>query len=166
MYIELNGGIRIVAGELTLKEPLSFTLDKFTFAIPTDRLYHPDGLWVQERDGRLRVGVTDYYQQQSGDVAFAEMVGPGTAVAAGERLGSIETIKVDNELASPVTGTVVEVNDKLTFEAEVINQDPYGAGWLVVLEPAAWAQESGALLSPEAYLAFNREQAEKEAGRS
>lgn len=144
---------------------LSFTVDKFTFTIPTDRLYHPDGLWVQERDGRLLVGVTDFFQQNSGDVAFAEVVEPGMAVRAGERLADIETIKVDNELASPVSGTVVEVNDKLTLEAEVINQSPYGDGWLAVIAPSAWDVERAGLLSPEAYLDINREQARREAGK-
>ena len=148
-----------------MTEPLSFTVDKFTFTIPTDRLYHPDGLWVQERDGRLLVGVTDFFQQNSGDVAFAEVAEPGTAVAIGERLANIETIKVDNELASPVSGTVVEVNDKLTFEAEVINQSPYGDGWLAVIAPSAWDVERAGLLSPEEYLEINREQARREAGK-
>lgn len=144
---------------------LSFTVDKFTFTIPTDRLYHPDGLWVQERDGQLLVGVTDFFQQNSGDVAFAEVVEPGMAVRAGERLADIETIKVDNEVLSPVTGTVVEVNDKLTFEAEVINQSPYQDGWLALIAPSAWGVERAGLLSPEVYLDINREQARREAGK-
>ena len=103
---------------------LTFSVDKFTFTVPTDRQYHPDGLWVQARDGRLAIGLTDYRQQNSGDVAFVEMAEPGTVVAAGERLGNVETIKVDIELASPVSGTVIEVNEKLELEAEIINQDP------------------------------------------
>lgn len=147
------------------KEPLSFTLDKFTFTILSDRLYHPDGLWVMESGDRLFVGVTDYFQQQAGDVAFAEPVEPGSVVAAGDRLADIETIKVDSEVVSPVSGTVVEVNEKLTFEAEIINHDPYGEGWLVAILPSAWAMEQENLLAPEVYYILNRQQAEKEAGK-
>ncbi len=148
-----------------MSERLQFTVDKFSFTIPTDRLYHPDGLWVQERDGRLLVGVTDFFQQNSGDVAFAEVAKPGTAVAIGERLANIETIKVDVELPAPVSGTVVEVNEKLELEAEIINQDPYDAGWLVVIAPAAWAAEQATLMSPQAYYEHSHTQALEEIGK-
>lgn len=148
-----------------MSEILQFTVDKFNFTIPTDRFYHPDGLWVQERDGRLLVGVTDYFQQNSGDVAFAEVAEPGTAVAIGERLANIETIKVDVELPAPVSGAVAEVNEKLELEAEIINQDPYDAGWLVVIEPTAWAAEQAALLSPQAYYEHSHTQALEETGK-
>jgi len=85
-------------------------------------------------------------------------------VAAGERLGNVETIKVDIELASPVSGTVIKVNEKLELEAEIINQDPYGEGWLVVIEPAAG--EGATLLSPEAYYEHSHAQALEEIGKS
>ena len=148
-----------------MSDSLAFTVDKFTFTIPTDRLYHPDGLWVLERDGRLVVGVTDFFQQNSGDVAFAEVAGPGTAVAIGERLANIETIKVDVELLAPVSGTVAEVNPALELEAERINQDPYGEGWLVAIEPSAWTVERAALMSPEAYYEHSHAQALEEIGK-
>ena len=148
-----------------MSDLLSFTVDKFTFTIPTDRLYHPNGIWIQERDGRLVVGVTDFFQQNSGDVAFAEVAEPGTAVAIGERLANIETIKVDVELPAPVSGVVVEVNEKMELEAEIINQDPYDAGWLVVIEPAAWAVEQAALMSPQAYYEHSHTQALEEIGK-
>jgi glycine cleavage system H protein len=144
---------------------LQFTVDKFTFTVPADRLYHPDGLWVREDEGRLRVGVTDYFQQNNGDVAFAEMVEAGTAVAAGERLGNIETIKVNIELPAPASGAVVAVNASLALEAEIINQDPYADGWLVVLEPSAWAGERAALMSPQAYYDHSRARALEETGK-
>jgi glycine cleavage system H protein len=148
-----------------MSETLQFTVDKFTFLIPTDRLYHPSGLWLREKDGQIVVGVTDYFQQQSGDVAFAELLENGTDVAAGERLGDIETIKVDNEIPAPVSGTIREVNDKLQLEAELINQDCYGAGWLVVIEPSDWASEREALLSPQAYMDLSYAQALEEMGK-
>jgi glycine cleavage system H protein len=148
-----------------MSETLQFTVDKFSFTIPTDRLYHPDGLWVQERDGRLWVGVTDYFQQNSGDVAFAEVAEVGKTVAGGERLATIETIKVDVELPAPVSGIVAEVNEKLELEAEIINQDPYDGGWLAVLEPTNWAAEQAALLSPQAYYEHSHTQALEEIGK-
>ncbi len=148
-----------------MSELLEFTVDKFTFTIPSDRLYDPIGLWVLERDGRLVIGVTDYFQQSSGDVAFAEIAAAGSTVVLGERLGNIETIKVDAELPSPVSGTVVEVNERLDLEAEIINQSPYGEGWLMVIEPAAWNMERAALMSPQAYFEYSRTQALEEIGK-
>lgn len=145
---------------------LEFTVDKFTFAVPTDRLYHPDGLWVHERDGRLRVGLTDYFQGRAGDVAFVELVEAGAALARGERLGGVETVKSEAELAAPVSGTVAAVNDRLELAAELINQDPYGEGWLVVIEPVDWPAEQSALLSAEAYYELSQTQALEEIGRS
>ena len=148
-----------------MSELLEFTVDKFTFTIPTDRLYHPEGLWVLERDGHLVLGVTDFFQQNSGDVAFAEMAEAGSTVTVGACLGNIETIKVDVELPAPVSGTVVEVNERLELEAEIINQAPYGEGWLVVIEPAAWDVERAALMSPQAYFEHSRAQALEETGK-
>lgn len=142
-----------------MSEVLEFTVDKFSFKIPTGRLYHPEGLWVQEKDDHLLVGVTDFFQQNSGDVAFAEMVEAGTALAAGEPLGNIETIKVDIELSSPVSGMLIKINEKLELEAEIINQDPYGEGWLAIVEPTAWTVEQAALMSPQAYYEHSHAQA-------
>jgi glycine cleavage system H protein len=153
------------AGAKAMPPALEFTVDKFTFSVPTDRLYHPDGLWVQERDGQWVIGVTDFFQQNSGDVAFAEMAEVGTTLAAGERLGNIETIKVDVELSSPVSGVVIAVNEKLELEAEIINQDPYGDGWLVVIEPAAQDAERAALMTPQAYYDHSHGRALEETGK-
>jgi len=144
---------------------LEFTVDKFAFRIATDRVYTSAGLWVLDESGRLRVGLSDYRQQNSGDMAFAEVVAPGTVVSVGEPLGHIETIKVDVELTSPVSGRVVEVNERLELEAELINQDPYGEGWLAVIEPAAWEAEADALISPTAYFEHSHAQALEEIGK-
>jgi glycine cleavage system H protein len=103
-------------------------------------------------------------QQRSGDVAFAEVVEVGTAVAAGDELATIETIKVDIELPAPFSGVVVEVNETLEMEAEIINQDPYGDGWLAVIEASDWPADGVKLLSPEAYFELMKREALEEAG--
>ena len=120
---------------------------------------------MQERDGRLRVGVTDYFQQNSGDVAFAEVVEPGTIVAIGERLATIETIKVDVELPAPVSGTVVEVNEKLELEAEIINQDSVWR-WLATADRAnVLGDRTSGANEPEAYYEQSHTQALEEIGK-
>lgn len=146
-----------------MPEYLETTVDKFTFKVGTDRLYTAEGVWAQEHDGRVRLGLTDYIQQRSGDVAFAEVRPLGTQLAVDEEIGSIETVKVTISLGTPVAGTVVEINPLLETAPETINADPYGAGWLVVLAPADWAADQARLLDPATYFAMMKGQAEKEA---
>jgi glycine cleavage system H protein len=148
-----------------MTEFLETMVDKFTFKVAQDRLYSDDGMWVKPEGGnRVLVGVTDFYQQRNGDVAFAEIKPVGTALARGEELGTIETIKVNLELVSPVSGEIVEVNPVLDLEPEHINQDPYGSGWLILLEASAWEGESASLVAPDAYFAQMKKEAQEEAG--
>jgi glycine cleavage system H protein len=144
-----------------MTEFLETTVDKFTFKVATDRRYTAEGLWALLEDGRARVGLTDFLQQHSGDVAFAEVKPSGTVLNAGDEIGTIETIKVDIVLSSPVSGTVVEANPALADAPEVINQDPYGA-WLALVELTDWAADQANLLSPEAYFEQMKRQAEEE----
>ena len=141
---------------------LETTVDKFTFRVATDRLYSREGVWALAEGKRVRIGLTDFMQQRSGDVAFAEVKPVGTALALGDEVASIETIKVDIALGSPVAGSVVEVNQALSEAPEAINQDPYGAGWLAVIEATDWEAERSRLLDPQAYFAVMKADVEEE----
>ena len=142
---------------------LETTVDKFIFRVATDRLYSAEGVWALADGDRIRVGVTDLVQQRSGDVAFAEVRPTGTVVAAGDEVASIETIKSNVAVPSPVAGAIVEANPALGLTPEVINQDPYGEGWLAVVEASDWPAERGTLLDPEAYFVVMKAEAEAEA---
>ena len=150
-----------------MREYLETTVDKFTFRVAKDRVYTAKGVWVfwvqSEAPNRVRIGVTDYLQQRSGDVAFASVQPVGTKVLAGEKLADVETIKAMVELPSPVSGTVVEVNPALDTTPELINQDPYDKGWLAVIETASWDTERATLLEPEAYFKVMEAEAKEEA---
>ncbi len=143
---------------------LETTADKFTFRVATDRLYTSQGIWVLEEPGtnRVRIGVADYTQQHNGDVAFANVKPSGTKVSAGEPFGEIETIKAMVELASPVSGTIVQVNPALGTTPEMINQSPYGEGWLAVIEAANWGAERQKLLDAAAYFQVMQRQVQEE----
>jgi glycine cleavage system H protein len=149
-----------------MTECLEMTVGKFTFRVPGDRLYTAEGVWVlSEMDrpaDRVRVGLTDYLQQQSGDVAFAFVKPAGTRLSAGETLAEIETIKTLLEVPSPVPGTVAEPNPALDLEPEIVNHDPYGEGWLATIEPSDWEGDRMALLDPQAYFSVMRLQVEEE----
>jgi glycine cleavage system H protein len=146
-----------------MPEFLEFTAGKFIFKVATDCLYTPEGVWVRVQGNILRIGISDYVQQRSGDVAFAEIKPAGTQLTAGDEFAVIETIKVDLSLGAPVSGEVVNANPALETAAELINQDPYTAGWMAEIQPANWETDSAALLSPAAYLDKARAEAEQEA---
>jgi glycine cleavage system H protein len=131
---------------------LEITIDKFTFRVAPDRWYTREGLWALPEGDRVRIGLSDYLQQRSGDIAFAEVKPIGTVLAAEDELAAIETIKVNVALASPVSGQLIEVNPALVTAPEVINQDPYGVGWLAVILAADWDTDRSRLLDAAAYL--------------
>jgi glycine cleavage system H protein len=141
---------------------LELTVDKFTFKVAIDRLYSREGLWAKVEGNQLRIGMTDFLQQRSGDVAFAEVKPLGTLLAAGDEVAVVETIKVNISLASPAAGRVVEINPAISAAPEVINQDPYGDGWMALIELANWKADRAWLLDPQAYFALMKDEAETE----
>ena len=149
-----------------MPEFLRTTVDKFTFLIATDRLYTVEGVWAlwirAEGPNRVRLGVTDFMQQHNGDVAFVSLKPPGTAINVGDEFAEIETMKVTIGVASPVAGTIVQVNETFTLKPEAINEDPYGKGWLAEIEATNWEADRVRLLDAKAYLAVMQSQAEEE----
>jgi glycine cleavage system H protein len=146
-----------------MPEYLQTTIDKFTFKVAKDRRYDPDGVWLEDLgDGRVRVGVTDFVQQHSGDVAFASVKATGARLAAGDEFAVLETVKVNLSLPLPIAGTIVQINPALDMNPEVVNQDPYGDGWLAVVQAAAEEHDRAGLLDPAAYFAVMQSQVEQE----
>ena len=101
---------------------------------PDDRRYTKEHEWAREQDGRVVVGITDYAQDQLGDVVFVGLPEPGAQVEAGKPLGEVESTKSVSDVYSPVSGTVLEANPELESTPELINSDPYGKGWLVTID--------------------------------
>jgi glycine cleavage system H protein len=145
-----------------MSDYLEMTIDKFTFRIATDRWYTREGVWALPEVDRVRIGLSDFLQQRSGDIAFAEIKPIGMTLAAGDEIASIETIKVNVALASPVSGQVLEVNPLLSTAPEAINQDPYGAGWLAVISASDWDTVRARLLDAAAYFDVIKHEAEGE----
>ena len=118
-------------------------------AYPAHYKYTKDHEWIDLAGDRGKVGVTDYAQQQLGDVVYLELPDVGTTLKAGQSFGTIESVKAVSELYSPVAGTVVEVNMPLKDKPEAVNTDPYGS-WMIVLAIAPAADGSD-LLDADAY---------------
>ena len=144
------------------EEILKVTVDKFNFLVPKGLSYTEAGVWVKLEGNRARLGLSDFAQQQNGDVAFANIKPVGTALGFGDEFAEIETVKVDVSIPSPVKGTLVEFNSSLAKAAEQINQDPYGRGWLAVVQLADWDSDRARLLDAHAYSDLVKDQAEAE----
>jgi len=117
---------------------------------PTELKYSKDHEWVKFEGNRARVGITDYAQSQLGDVVFVEVPVVDSHVAVGAGFSVVESVKAVSDIYAPVSGVVVEVNETLADAPEIINEDPYGEGWLVVIEVADQA-DWGELLSSDEY---------------
>ncbi len=120
---------------------------------PDDLRYSTDHEWVRVEDGRARIGITDYAQDALGDVVFVEVPDVGSRVEANAKVSEVESTKSVSDIYAPVAGTVVEVNADLGDAPERLNHDPYGEGWICVIEPDD-ATALDALLDAAAYRAL------------
>ena len=145
-----------------MTEYLETTVDKFIFKVATDRLYTSEGLWAKNEDSLVRIGVTDFFQQRNGDIAFVNLQPIDSVLKLGDEIASVETIKVNLSLASPLTGKIINVNKNAEAKPEIINQDPYGEGWLYKLSADNWPDESRKLLTPQQYFVIMKKEAEEE----
>ena len=105
-------------------------------SVPDDLRYTQDHEWARLEGGRVRVGITDYAQDALGDVVFVQLPEVGASVEAGGSLGEVESTKSVSDIYAPIAGTVTEVNNELGDAPQRLNEDPYGEGWICVIEPA------------------------------
>jgi len=126
------------------------------YEIPQELRYSAEDEWARHDEDRFVIGVTDFAQQQLGDIVFVELPKLGERIAGGEPFGVIESVKAVSDLFAPISGLVVEINEQLEGAPEVVNADCYGEGWLVAVQAddAAGFEE---LLDASAYLAHVQE---------
>ncbi len=124
---------------------------------PDDLKYTREHEWARQKGAKVLVGITDFAQDQLGDVVYVELPAVGDEVKKGESFGVVESTKAVSELFAPVSGKVVEVNDPLVEAPEAVNEDPYEEGWMIAIEPAD-PKELAELLDVKTYAAFVAEQ--------
>jgi len=118
---------------------------------PSELRYSEEHEWLKLEEGnRARIGITEFAQKELGDVVFVELPEEGTVVNAGDSFAVVESVKAVSDIYAPVSGKVVEVNDALNDSPELINEDPYGEGWIAVIEVSDVA-EIDSLLTAEQY---------------
>ncbi|CCX62049.1 MAG TPA: glycine cleavage system protein GcvH [Bacteroides togonis] len=123
---------------------------------PSNVKYTKEHEWIRQEGDVAYVGITDYAQEQLGDIVFVDIQTEGETLEAGETFGTIEVVKTISDLFIPVAGEVLEQNAALADQPELVNQDPYGEGWLIKIKPSADA-DFDSLLDAEAYKALVNE---------
>jgi len=143
-------------GEVEFETPAEFavvTHDKYEFRIPlTAYFFNANDVWVQVAGGRARVGISDYMQQRLTDITYVDPPKLGAPIEQFDEVGTVESTKANFEVVSPVSGTVVRINEAVTDAPESINEDPYGS-WIVELQLTAWDEDRGLLVDGPAYAA-------------
>ncbi|HBT47047.1 MAG TPA: glycine cleavage system protein GcvH [Peptococcaceae bacterium] len=125
--------------------------------IPEDLLYTAEHEWVKISGNRGRIGITDYAQESLGDIVFVELPQVGAEFKAGDAFGVVESVKSASDVYLPISGKVVAVNEELLDAPQLINQDPYGQGWMIEIELTD-PQEAEKLLDASAYLKLLEEE--------
>jgi len=117
-----------------------------SYEVPEGLYYSKDWFWIKLEGGKARMGLTDYAQKQLREIVFVELPSAGGTVKANEPFGSVESVKAVSDLIAPLSGTIEQVNQDVTSKPELLNEDPFGKGWLLVIAPSNLNAELAALM--------------------
>jgi len=116
------------------------------YEVPEGLYYSKEWLWIKIENGKAKLGLTDYAQKQLREIVFVELPGAGGTVKANEPFGSVESVKAVSDLVAPLSGTIEQANQEVTSKPELLNEDPYGKGWLLIVAPSDLEAELAALM--------------------
>jgi len=131
------------------------------FEVAKDLYYSKDWMWVKVEDGKVRIGVTDYAQKQLREIVFAELPNMGDNIVKGETFGTVESVKSVSDLVAPVSGKIEETNNKVSNSPEILNEDPYGEGWILLVSPSSLKNELKTLMNFEKAVEWHKELAKE-----
>ncbi len=118
--------------------------------------YSKEFFWVRMENSKARMGITDYAQKQLREIVFAELPSVGGTITQNEPFGSVESVKAVSDLIAPLTGTIEQVNEEVTNKPELLNEDPYGKGWLLIVAPSNLDAELKALMNLNASVEWHK----------
>ena len=131
------------------------------FEVAKDLYYSKDWMWVKVEDGKVRIGITDYAQKQLREIVFAELPSMGDEIMKGEAFGTLESVKSVSDLVAPVSGKIEEINNKVSDSPEILNEDPYGEGWILLVPPTSLENELKTLMNFEKAVEWHKELAKE-----
>lgn len=132
------------------------------FTIPEDRYYTNEHEWIKIEEKSVRIGITDYAQDSLHEIVFIDLPECERYIERMEVISTAESVKAVSEIFTPLSGQIVEVNESLALNPELVNQDPYGQGWIVIIQPSNFEEEKGMLLPASEYAVFLDELLTKE----
>ena len=131
------------------------------YEVPENIYYHKEYLWAKLEDGKVRIGVLDFAQKQLHDIVFVELPSAGDTITQGEPFGTLESVKAVSDLIAPVSGMIETVNEELEAKPELVNEDPYGEGWLITVTPTNLDADLKAIMNFEAAVEWHKELAKE-----
>ncbi len=131
------------------------------YDVPEGLYYSKDYAWLKVEGDKVRVGITDYAQKQLREIVYVELPNAGDTTKQNEPYGSIESVKAVSDLVAPVSGTIEEVNEEARDKPEIINEDPYGKGWLLIVKPDNLEEELKNLMTAEQAAEWHKSLIEK-----
>ena len=127
------------------------------YEVPEGLYYSKEWTWVKIENGKARIGITDYAQKQLREIVFAELPEVGDEIVKGEPFGTVESVKSVSDLVAPLSGKIEEVNEEVVDNPQVINEDPYGEGWLILISPSNLEDDLKTLMSFEESVEWHKE---------
>jgi len=107
------------------------------YEVPEGLYYSEEWMWVRVENGKARIGITDYAQKQLREIVFVELPSAGDTLTNTEPFGTVESVKAVSDLVAPVSGTIEQINEEVSDKPELLNEDPYNKGWLIVISPTS-----------------------------
>lgn len=131
------------------------------YEVPEGLYYHKEYLWARIENGKVRIGVTDYAQKRLREIVYTELPSPGETITQNNPFGTVESVKAVSDLIAPVSGKIEEVNGELESKPELLNQDPYNKGWLLVVTPSNLDAELKQIMNFNAAVEWHKKIAEE-----
>jgi glycine cleavage system H protein len=131
------------------------------YEVPENLYYHKEYLWAKVEDGKVKIGISDFAQKQLHDIVFVELPSVGDTITQDEPFGTLESVKAVSDLIAPVSGTIETVNEELESKPELLNEDPYAEGWLIIVGPTNLDADLKAIMNFEAAVEWHKELAKE-----
>jgi glycine cleavage system H protein len=131
------------------------------FEVPENLYYHKEYLWAKIEGDKVKVGMSDFAQKQLNDIVYVELPSAGDEITQNEPFGTLESVKAVSDLIAPISGTIEKVNEELESKPELINEDPYGEGWLLIVAPTNLDADLKNILDFDAAVAWHKELAQE-----
>ena len=126
------------------------------YEVPEDLYYHEEYLWAKVEDGKVKIGMSDFAQKQLNDIVYVELPGVGDSITQNEPFGTLESVKAVSDLIAPISGTIEAVNEELEAKPDLVNEDPFGEGWLLIVAPTNLDADLAAIMNFDAAVEWHK----------